>query len=264
MTLSSDALREWTVAQVTLAGRAEGFASIPELDWSGPEPSDLADVGELRPLLLTHHGYQDRPEYSHYLTDLGLPRGARVIGRHRVLPVGASPSMRWAWPVGDDLALQRLWDSGAREQEMPGSIRLTGPEIAERMSTGVSDTEVWEVYLEEVRELDVSALVQAFPAVSRLSIAGDRARLENASELNRLHRLRLLWMRDVFGLTAQDVIHPSQLEHLAFLLLHSIPKEYAMAMRAQWRRTRAQGVSVSVTAARSEEWVERTLEDRRP
>ena len=81
----SESLGEWTAAQITdLNNRfGAGKAGVLELDWSGPEPKTLTDLGELRPLLLTHHSWNGSA--SHCYVNWLLPRGARVIGRAQLL-----------------------------------------------------------------------------------------------------------------------------------------------------------------------------------
>lgn len=87
----SDLLGEWTAGQITDVDARERTVGVLDLDWSGPEPRSLVDLGEPRPLLLTHHGYRGEP--SQLNVPWLLPRSYRVLGR---LPVLAEPCLGYA------------------------------------------------------------------------------------------------------------------------------------------------------------------------
>jgi hypothetical protein len=53
----SEALGEWAAAQVTDLDPGWKTAGLLDLDWSGPEPSSVADLGQPAALRLTHHSW---------------------------------------------------------------------------------------------------------------------------------------------------------------------------------------------------------------
>ncbi|MEU1203420.1 hypothetical protein ABZ446_45505 [Streptomyces sp. NPDC005813] len=54
----SEALGAWTASQVTGIDAAAQCVAVVELDWSGPEPETVADLGDdAQPLRLTHHSW---------------------------------------------------------------------------------------------------------------------------------------------------------------------------------------------------------------
>ena len=78
----SEELGEWTAAQVTDLDPAWRTAGVLDLDWSGPEPHSVDDIGELVPLRLTHHSHSGGLHHCNY--EWLLPRGFKVIGREEL------------------------------------------------------------------------------------------------------------------------------------------------------------------------------------
>ena len=52
----SEELGEWSAAQIISVEPHRKEADVLALDWSGPEPHNFADLGELKPLRLTLPG----------------------------------------------------------------------------------------------------------------------------------------------------------------------------------------------------------------
>ncbi|MEJ8645947.1 hypothetical protein WKI68_41525 [Streptomyces sp. MS1.HAVA.3] len=74
----SEALGAWTASQVTGIDAAAKYAAVLELDWSGPEPAAVADLGDVQALRLTHHSWGGT--LSHCNHAWVLPRSFTVIG----------------------------------------------------------------------------------------------------------------------------------------------------------------------------------------
>ncbi|MFJ6501540.1 hypothetical protein [Streptomyces virginiae] len=124
----SEALGVWTASQVIGIDVAEKCAAVLELDWSGPEPATVADLGDVQPLRLTHHSWGGK--LSHCNRSWVLPRSFTVIGS--LPPLVTSPSYSYAsvWGRGEQLALQRHWDSGDREDwDAPYALTCTAEEL---------------------------------------------------------------------------------------------------------------------------------------
>lgn len=79
--------------------------------------------------------------------------------------------------------------------------------------------------------------------------------LHHAGALNDLPQLQALTMRDLFGMTAQDVLNPDCLQRLERLLLYSVPKVYAQTTRKVWSKQIINGVALEVRQAREDAWV---------
>src|SRR5215472_6002567 len=123
----SDDLGEWTAAQITDLNPSWKTAGVLDLDWSGPEPTFVDDLGRVSPLVLTHHAWAGTP--SHTNNEWVLPRSYKVIGSLRLLREARSDAYSSGWDVGMQLALQRRWDRGDRESRgRPGEVEVAAPQ----------------------------------------------------------------------------------------------------------------------------------------
>ncbi|MFI5908597.1 hypothetical protein [Dactylosporangium sp. NPDC051541] len=238
----SEELGEWTAAQVTNLDPAGRTTGVLELDWSGPEPSSLADLGELRELTLTHHAHSGRLSYRNY--EWLLPRGYKVLGNAPLLEDGKSNSYSGGWYIGDQLASQRRWDRGERITHHPGRRSFFGHELAELVARGEPLTELWNVSVDRIDAADGHDLAGLFPNAVRLRLAGNLGLLSGADGLNRLRKLRSLFVVDLFGMVAGDCLSTAAVPDLAQLELHSVPAEYAAAMKKVWVPEAANGTFV--------------------
>src|SRR5215468_10446564 len=96
-----DVLGEWAAAQITEIDPDWRKVGVLELDWSGPEPSTVDDVGTVGALRLTHHSWGGR--LSHTNCDWVLPRSYRVIGSMPLVHDRRANSYMGRWRVGDQL-----------------------------------------------------------------------------------------------------------------------------------------------------------------
>jgi len=94
-----EALGEWTAAQVTDLDPAWKTAGVLDLDWSGPEPASVTDLGQPAALRLTHHSWAGK--LSHVNLEWLLPRGCKVIGAMPLLHPGRSMSYSRGWRSPD-------------------------------------------------------------------------------------------------------------------------------------------------------------------
>lgn len=250
----SEELGEWAAAQVTNLDPERQWAGVLQLDWSAPnEPRSLDDLGELVPLRLSHHAHHG--QLAHLNVAWLLPRGCRVVGNARVLHPERSNGYTVGWGLGVQLALQRRWDSGDRSTGHPGRLVLTGAELALVLESRAPSDSIWGLRVTEVDSLDCVGLVRAFPNLVSLYLSGTLGTLTNASALNRLSRLRSLILVDLFGMDAAQCLLPENVPHLEQLFLHSVPSEYASAMRKVWQRELANGTDVEISAPRSIDWL---------
>jgi hypothetical protein len=257
---SSEELGEWTAAQIVALDPERELADVLDLDWSGPEPSAIEELGGLKPLRLTHH--EAWGQLAQMNREWVLPRSHRVIGSAPLLVTQRSKSYRRGWNTGLQLHLQRRWDAGDREDELSESVQrwdgaLLNFQLAAESSTGFPD--VRRLVVDDVRELDCADLVAAFPNLTSLALWGVLGCLENARDLNRLKGLRTLNMFEVFGLSAEDHLDPSRMPILEYIDLESVPAEFATAMRRVWAPEVGSGVYLSITGARSAAWLEDNL-----
>jgi hypothetical protein len=255
----SDELGEWTAAQITDLNPSWKMAGVLELDWSGPEPASLADLGQPSPLVLTHHAWADRVSHTNY--EWVLPRSCKVIGSQPLLRERPSDSLSAGWNVGTQLAMQRRWDRGDRDaRAQPGKLQLAGSQLDEFVAQGTEES-VWNLTVDEVDVLDCARIVHAFPRLRRLMLSGTLGRLENTGALNRLSLMKVLAITNLFGMTKSDCLLPEAVPALEWLALHSVPREYGAAMRSAWGPELTKGCFVAITALRSPEWLAENLDN---
>ncbi|MBY8876276.1 hypothetical protein [Actinacidiphila acidipaludis] len=249
-------LGEWTAAQITGLDVPSQTASVLELDWSGPEPTSVDDLGDVAPLRLTHHAWNGTLSFCNQ--EWILPRSHKVVGALPLLH--AAPATHWAsgWHPGAQLARQRRWDSGLRDEPAPAwKAEYTGAAVDALLGRPAAPrAEVAQLTIRDIDSLDCARLVDRFPAVTRLHLHGRLGLLSAAGELNRLSRLRGIGIADLFGMTAEDVLRPSRVPEVESVDLYGIPAAYASAMRRAWRPEIPAGTYVSVRRARRREWVE--------
>ncbi|MET9904852.1 hypothetical protein [Streptomyces sp. NPDC006446] len=250
----SEALGAWTASQVTGIDAAAKCVAVLELDWSGPAPAAVADLGDVQPLRLTHHSWGGT--LSHCNHGWVLPRSFTVIGS--LPPLVTEPSYAYAsvWGRGEQLARQRHWDSGNREDwAAPYALTCTAEELAAQHTRGTLRAGVKHLTVHGITRLDCARLVADFPDLTRLSLTGDLGTLTSAAALNRLPLLQGLTIRELFGMDASDCLLPRHVPEVEEVWLDGIPADYAAAMRKIWRPHVRHGVHLDVRGARKPEWV---------
>ncbi|MEJ8645946.1 hypothetical protein WKI68_41520 [Streptomyces sp. MS1.HAVA.3] len=157
---------------------------------------------------------------------------------------------------GEQLARQRHWDSGDREDWIaPYALTCTADELAAEHTRGVVRTGVKHLTVRGITRLDCARLVAAFPDLTRLSLSGNLGTLTSAAALNQLPRLQGLTIRELFGMDASDCLLPRHVPEVEEVSLYGIPADYAAAMRKTWRPHVRHGVELDVRGARKPEWV---------
>ena len=248
----SEGLGEWTAAQVTDLDPALRTAGVLDLDWSGPEPYSVDDLDELVPLRLTHHAYAGVLSHCNY--EWLLPRSYKVIGNVPLLYDHKSNTYSSGWHIGDRLSRQRRWDRGERRSYHAGERSFFGDEIADLVLRSEPYTELWSVSISEVDSLDADDVVALFPNLTRLSLSGNLGTLSSSASLNRLPNLRTLF-NNLFGMSASDCLSTVTVPNMEMLGLHSVPSEYAAAMRKAWTAEIPNGTFVEITSSRMPGWV---------
>jgi hypothetical protein len=94
---------------------------------------------------------------------------------------------------------------------------------------------IWSLRVREIDSLDCAPLVACYPGLTDLGLSGNLGALVHASSLNRLGMLKRLFIGDLFGMSGADCLLPERVPMLEQLGLHSIPYDYAAAMRVRWR-----------------------------
>lgn len=254
----SDELGEWTAAQITRVTDADpfwraGIAAVLELDWSGPEPVSVEDLGNLRPLSLTHHSHNGALSHCHF--EWLLPRSYKVIGTAELLTDEKSRAYAVGWRVGQQLSSQRRWDQGQRGDD-PRRRTFSGAQIGRFARASETFPDLLRVSIENIESLDCSDIPVVFPNAISLSLQGNLGTLSNAATLGGLGQLKALYITDLFGMTAADCVRPDQLLNLEVLALQSVPADYAAAMRVAWKAEVRHGTSVDIRSPRKSDWVE--------
>jgi hypothetical protein len=255
----SEDLREWSAAQITDLNPEWKKAGVLELNWSGPEPGAASDLGHVQPLVLTHHAWAGKLAHTNY--EWVLPRSYKVIGQLPLLHAGRSDSYAYGWNVGQQLAMQRRWDSGDRETSgRPGELKLSARELGDALADGRLNG-IWSLRIDDIERIDCGTIVEALPELRALMLSGTLGHMENAGSLNRLTQLKDLWISNLFGMTKSDCLLPSEVPHLESLGLHSVPKGYGQAMRSTWAPQAAGGCYTDISGLRSEEWLAENLDN---
>lgn len=254
-----EALGEWAAAQVTDLDPEWKTAGVLDLDWSGPEPSSVTDLGQPAALRLTHHSWTGK--LSHVNRDWLLPRGCKVIGAMPLLPARRSASYSRGWQIGRQLAMQRRWDAGDQGAwSDPREVTCTGAELNEALARPAgSRPDTWSLTVRDVKSLDCALLAARYPGLAVLSVSGNFGELTNASSLNQLATLKRLFIDGLLGMGRADCLHPDRVPALELLGLHNIPYDYATEMRARWRPQAPNGTLVDITGARKAEWLAENL-----
>jgi hypothetical protein len=250
-----EALGEWTAAQVTDLDPAWKTAGVLDLDWSGPEPASVTNLGQPAALRLTHHSWAGK--LSHVNLEWLLPRGCKVIGAMPLLHPGRSTSYSRGWRLGQQLAMQRRWDAGDHGPWSDSrEVTCTGTELNEALARPAeSRPDIWRLTARDVNSLDCALLAARYPGLAALRMSGNFGELTNASSLNQLASLKWLFITGLLGMGHADCLHPDRVPKLEFLGLHDIPYDYAAAMRARWRPQAPNGTLVNITGARKPEWL---------
>jgi hypothetical protein len=250
-----ESLGEWAAAQVTDLDPEWKTAGVLDLDWSGPEPASVTDLGQPAALRLTHHKWTGALSHVNY--EWLLPRGCKVIGGMPLLHARRSASYSRGWRIGQQLAMQRRWDAGDHGPwSDPRGVACTGTELNEALASPAGPRpDIWRLNVRDVTSLDCAQLAARYPGLAVLSVSGNFGGLTNASSLNQLTSLKRLLIHGLLGMGQADCLHPDRVPVLELLQLHNIPYDYATAMGARWRPQAPNGTLVDITGARKAEWL---------
>lgn len=250
----SEALGAWTASQITGIDAAAQCAAVVELDWSGPKPVTVSDLGDVQPLRLTHHNWSATLSHRNY--GWVLPKSFTVIGSLPPLVTNPSNAYAPAWGRGEQLAWQRHWDSGNREEwTAPYALTCTAEELAAEPASGTPRTGIKHLTVRQITQLDCARLVSDFPALTRLTLLGNLGTLTSAAALNELPLLQGLIIGELFGMEASDCLLPRHVPEVEEVCLDGIPADYASAMRKAWRPHVRHGVHLDIRGARKPDWV---------
>jgi hypothetical protein len=248
-------LGEWAAAQITDLDPRWKTAGVLDLDWSGPEPASVTDLGRPAALRLTHHSWTG--SLSHVNYHWLLPRGCKVIGVMPLLHARRSQSYSKGWRIGQQLAMQRRWDAGDHGNwSDPREITCAGAELNEELASPAgSRPDIWSLTARDIGSLDCALLAARYPGLARLSLSGSFGVLAHASALNQLASLKTLFINGLLGMGRADCLHPERVPALELLGLHNVPYDYATVMRARWRPQVPDGTLTEITGARKPEWL---------
>ncbi|WP_186815288.1 hypothetical protein [Terrabacter aerolatus] len=251
-------LGEWSAAQIISVNDRSQEADVLDLGWSGPEPENVADVGHLSALRLNHHGYRNALEQSH--REWVLPRSYKNLGPAPLVRTEESATWSMGWDVGTQLHWQRRWDAGEREdlEDEPGFRQY---EDGQELPPVTTAPEIRALAIYAIQSVDCALIASSFPNLTRLTIWGEMGSLLNASELNQLQRMRRIDVHEMFGMTGHDVLDPARLNEMEYISLDCVPVDYAGAVRRAWTPEAGKGVYLSISKARTPEWVRENVDN---
>ena len=112
-----------------------------------------------------------------------------------------------------------------------------------------------------ITQLDVASLVDGYPELRSLALAGRPGHVTNLSSLAALN-LEYLALEDVFGFGPADIPSPDDLPQLETLRLSSVPADVISAARLAWRRHVELGrVLLDVSRPRKPDWLRANLDN---
>jgi hypothetical protein len=173
-------LGEWTAAQITDVQHEWKQVAVLELDWSGPEPSSVQDLGEVPPLRRPRGPEIRRPGVCQQkYVEWVLPRSYTVIGTLPLLTSEPTSIGSLGWRVGDSLWALRRWQAGAREEfKDPTSVNVTGMAFRNLLSQA-PDSSILSLSVFSGGDVDVDQVADLFPQLAVLYISGDLDTLIN-------------------------------------------------------------------------------------
>jgi hypothetical protein len=110
-----------------------------------------------------------------------------------------------------------------------------------------------------MKEVDLAAVAQRFPALTALRIWGKPGMASHMHSLAQLTQLQTLTTYDLFGFKAEDFPLATELPQLATLWLTSLPADAAKAIKAGYKKAALQGLDLSISKARKPEWLAENL-----
>lgn len=246
----SEVLGGWSAGHITHVDAGERLIAVLELDWVGEQPGTLDDVRDARPVYAAQG-------LAHVRCPWQLPRGVQVVGSMPVPAVAAvMPRSFSYWRLGTDVAHARWRAAGNRGSlPMPSRLAVTPGELEEVLA-GPARADVRQLHVTEIADLDCIPVVEHFPELRHLDLAGDLGILRNSARLNDSGHLTEVSLSNLFGMTAQDCLLPDSVPHLESLSLDSVPADYAEETRRLWRREVRHGTLLEVRGARPPGWVE--------
>ncbi|MFC1406458.1 MULTISPECIES: hypothetical protein [Streptacidiphilus] len=254
----SEHLGEWTAAQITGLDPDHQLVGVLHLDWSGPEPMSVAELGDVGPISRTRGSFTGELAHCHY--EWVLPRSCKVIGTLPLLHDQPSNSYAFGWAMGLDLALERRRRRGDESKwSDPWAKSITGSGLNEPLAGQAGPhEETRRLTVRAVESLDCARLVERYPTLTGLTLIGP-VTLSSASSLNELTSLKHFRLSDVFGMVGADCLLPRLVPALEWLDLVSVPAEYATAMRRLWRPEEPQGVHLRIAKPRKPGWLAENL-----
>lgn len=250
-------LGEWSAAQINEIKDEWKQIGLIDLDWSGPEPTSVDDLGGVVALLPPNEpGARYLDKCRQRYADWVLPRSCLVLGNLPLVPTGhLLRSGGHRWDIGDSLWAFRRWEAGERDEPRdPTRLSLPGSEFRDLLDR-VPDSTILSLGVFDGGVVNVEQIAELFPNLEHLGILGSLDTLLNSRAIARLSGLRSLDLYDVFGMTADDVVTPAELPHLEHIWLQSIPQEYSAAMSKIWRPEAVNGTFLQIFEARRPNWI---------
>ncbi|AKQ68373.1 hypothetical protein A176_005285 [Myxococcus hansupus] len=117
------------------------------------------------------------------------------------------------------------------------------------------------LYVTSARDVDAASIVQRFPHLTELRLWGAPGSLRNAAALAALSGLKMLTLKDMFGMSPDDFPGAEHFPKLGKLWLTSIPAEVAAKVKKDYKAATRDGLDLSVTQPRKAEWLAENLDN---
>lgn len=123
---------------------------------------------------------------------------------------------------------------------------------------GMERSRVGALFIKDISEIDAAEVVECFPDLEVLRMAGCPGIVKNIQMLGQLNKLQRLSLCDLFGFGMEFVEGIVQMPELWELSCESIPKDVGMEIKKKWK---GKIVVLSMTRLRDEGWMKENLDN---
>lgn len=118
---------------------------------------------------------------------------------------------------------------------------------------------LWGLHGIQLKDFDLTALVDAHPHLKELRLWGAPGNLGNFSAVQEFRELTNLSTFDLFGYGADDIPTPEQMPELRWFWMTSLSEDTAKATKQLWKGK--PGMDLRITKPRKPEWLAQNLDN---
>lgn len=157
-----------------------------------------------------------------------------------------------------DIEQELIIDDSACEIKAPHLFLLISLKKAPLSRFGMEKFRVSELFLKDIAEIDAAEIVECFPDLEVLRMAGCPGVVKNIQMLGQLSKLQELSVRDLFGFGMEFMDGIAQMPELWELNCESIPKVVGTEIKKKWKGKIA---VLSMIKLRDENWMKENIDN---